>query len=177
MPSAAGDVSTTGLPDTDDGVVPLFARLAAATPERTFALIGGHALTFGALERRSAALADWLCRNGVQSGDRVALMLRNGETALALMLAIARMGAIWVPVNTQAVGDNLAYVLAHSAPRIVVAEPDLLPAVAACGADLRSLALVDAGALPSGLPAADSLFTAAPVGCDAPFAIMYTSGT
>ena len=71
-------------------------------------------------------------------GDRVALMLRNGETALAMMLAIARIGAVWVPLNTQAVGDNLAYVLAHSEPRIVVAEPDLMPAIAACGADLRS---------------------------------------
>src|SRR5262245_13669881 len=115
MSPASGNVSI-GLPDTDDGVVPLFARLAAATPERIFASIGDQVLTFGALDRRSATLADWLCRNGAQSGDRVALMLRNGEAALALMLAIARMGAIWVPVNTQAIGDNLAYVLAHSGP-------------------------------------------------------------
>ena len=41
-------------------------------------------------------------------------MLRNSETALALMLAIARAGAVWVPVNTQAVGDNLAYMLSHA---------------------------------------------------------------
>ena len=131
MPSASGDVPPTGLPATDDGVVPLFARLAAATPERIFARIDGRALPFGALDRRSAVLADWLRRNGTQPGDRVALMLRNGETPLAMMLAIARMGAIWVPVNTQAVGDNLAYVLAHSSPRIVVAEPDLMPVIAA----------------------------------------------
>ena len=98
----------------------LFARLVAATPERIFARFGEHALTFGALDQRSAALADWLCRNGVHPGDRVALMLRNGETALAVMLAIARIGAIWVPVNTQAVGDNLAYVLTHSTPRSLV---------------------------------------------------------
>ena len=177
MPSASGDAPPTGLPATDDGFVPLLARLAAATPERIFARIGAHALTFGALDRRSAALADWLCRNGAQTGDRVALMLRNGETALAMTLAIARMGAIWVPVNTQAVGDNLAYVLAHSGPRIVVVEPDLMPVVAACGADLRSAAMVEAGALPSSQQAATSLPAAAPVDCDAPFAIMYTSGT
>src|SRR5262245_58492263 len=178
MPSASGDVRPTGLPATDDGFVALFARLAAAAPERIFARIGERALTFGALDRRSAALADCLCRNGAQSGDRVALMLRNGETALALMLAIARMGAIWVPVNTQAVGDNLAYVLAHSSPRIVVVEPDLMPAIAACGADLRSAVIVDTDALPSDQQGASaSPAPAASVGCDAPFAIMYTSGT
>src|SRR5688572_2280708 len=165
MPSASGDVPPTGLPATDDGFVPLFARLAAATPERIFACIGERALTFGALDRRSAVLADWLCRNGAQSGDRVALMLRNGETPLAMMLAIARMGGIWVPVNTQAVGDNLAYVLAHSGPRIVLVEPDLLPVVAACGADLRSAVMVDAGALPSGRQVPASLSAAASAGC------------
>ena len=69
-------------------------------------------------------------------------MLRNSETALALMFAIARIGAVWVPVNTQAVGDNLAYVLSHSGPRAIIAEPDLMPAHRACGADLRSAAVV-----------------------------------
>jgi crotonobetaine/carnitine-CoA ligase len=80
-------------------------------------------------------------------------------------------------VNTQAVGDNLAYVLAHSGPRIVVVEPDLMPVVAACGADLGSAAMVDAGALPSGEQASPPPSAAASVGCDAPFAVMYTSGT
>jgi carnitine-CoA ligase len=151
-------------------------RLAAATPERIFARLGERALTFGALDQRSAVLADWLCRNGTQPGDRVALMLRNGETALAMMLAIARIGAVWVPVNVQSVGDNLAYVLAHSGPRIVVAEPDLMQAIAACGADLRSAMTVDAGALPL-LQAHASRAAVVPVAADAPFAIMYTSGT
>jgi acyl-CoA synthetase (AMP-forming)/AMP-acid ligase II len=149
MLPASGKASTTGLPATDEGFVPLFARLAAATPERIFARIGEHTLTFGALDQRSAALADWLCRNGARPGDRVALMLRNGEMALAMMLAIARIGAVWVPLNTQAVGDNLAYVLAHSNPCIVIAEPDLVPVIAACGADLRLAAIVEAGGLPS----------------------------
>jgi carnitine-CoA ligase len=174
---AASDAAEPGLPATDDGFAPLFARLAAATPERIFARIGERTLSFGALNQRSAVLADWLCRNGAQPGDRVALMLRNGETALAMMLAIARMGAIWVPVNIQAVGDNLAYVLAHSGPRLVVAEPDLMPVIAACGADLRAAKTIEAGALPSGQETLTSGSAAASVAVDAPFAIMYTSGT
>src|ERR1051326_8755121 len=173
MPPASDEASAPGLPATDDGFVPLFARLVAATPERIFARFGEHALTFGALDQRSAALADWLCRNGVRPGDRVALMLRNGETALAAMLAIARIGAIWVPVNTQAAGANLAYVLAPSPPRIVIAESDLIPVIAACGADLLSVVMVQVGALPSGQQATASSSAAVSVGCDAPFAIMY----
>ena len=120
------------LPNTDEGFLGLFTRHAASQPDRTFVRIGARALTFGQLESSVAGLVAWLRHQGVGSGDRVALMLRNGEAALSLMLAVAYAGAIWVPVHTGAVGDNLAYVLGHAEPRIVVAEPDLLPAIAAC---------------------------------------------
>jgi crotonobetaine/carnitine-CoA ligase len=163
------------LPATDDGFFALFARHAAQNPERAFARIGARTLTFGALNRRSGELANWLASNGVSAGDRVALMLRNGDTALAMIFAIARTGAVWVPLNTQAVGDNLAYILTHAEPRIVVAAPDLLPAIAACGANLRSKA-IDASALAS---SGQSDFGPGAVtpSADSTFAIMYTSGT
>jgi crotonobetaine/carnitine-CoA ligase len=177
MPRAAEPSTAQGFPATDDGFLPRFARQAAATPHRVFARIGERALTFGALERSSAAQAAWLRARSVAAGDRVALMLRNGEAALSLMLAIARAGAVWVPVNTQAVGDNLAYVLSHAEPRIVVAEPDLLPTISACGADLRCPTISAADAL-------DEAQAVAPIGdipvyppADTAFAIMYTSGT
>ncbi len=172
------------LPDTDEGFLPLFTRHAASQPDRTFARIAERVLTFGQLASSAAGLALWLRHRGVGPGDRVALMLRNGEPALSLMLAIAYTGAIWVPVHTGAVGDNLAYVLTHAEPRIVVAEPDLLPAVAACGASANWLTLAPAEILAGRLPAAGAIeactsaalaFRAPPA--DAPFAIMYTSGT
>src|SRR5262249_10540711 len=172
------------LPDTDAGFLALFTRHAASQPDRTFARFGERDLTFGQLASSAAGLALWLRHRGVGPGDRVALMLRNGEPALSLMLAIAYAGAIWVPVHTGAVGDNLAYVLTHAEPRIVVAEPDLLPAVAACGASANWLPLAPEDILAGRLPAAGAIeacpsaalaFRAPPA--DAPFAIMYTSGT
>jgi crotonobetaine/carnitine-CoA ligase len=178
MSRVADDLPAPGLPDTDDGFLALFLRRAAVEPDRVFCRIGTGGLSFGDIERKSAALAAWLQGQGVASGDRVALMLRNSGTTLALMLAIARAGAVWVPVNTQAVGDNLAYTLTHPEPRVVVAEADLLPVIAACGAELRDTAVVavdvvaaaqDAAVVPRpGLSLPDA---------DAPFAIMYTSGT
>src|SRR5262249_51154390 len=99
---------------------------------------------------------------------------RNGEAALSMMLAIARSGAVWVPVNTHALGDNLAYVLTHAEPRLVVAEPDLVPVLASCGGEL-ALPIVEAGRLPQAGRANGDLTKMA--SADAPFAIMYTSGT
>jgi crotonobetaine/carnitine-CoA ligase len=171
------EASAEHLPATDDGVYALFARMATQYPERPFARIGARMLTFGELEHRSAVLADWLGANGARAGDRVALMLRNGETLLAMMFAVARADVVWVPVNTRALGDGLAYILTHAAPRIVVAEPDLLPAIGACGAELRSALVVESGALPrDGQPTGwrRGVGTAS---ADATLAIMYTSGT
>jgi crotonobetaine/carnitine-CoA ligase len=171
-----GHSDDPGLPATDEGFFPLFARLAQTCPERIYARAGGQALTFAALNRRSAVLANWLSGKGVRSGDRVALMLRNGDTALSMLLAMARRGVVWVPVNTRSVGDNLAYVLTHAEPCLVVAEPDLVPVIADCGADLGS-PIVAAGSLPAGGRASSSHDAAAAPPADAPFAIMYTSGT
>ncbi len=171
------DVNT--YPDTDAGVVELLRQQTEMRPERLFARIGSQALTFAALEAASARLAAWMHARGVRPGDRVALMLHNGAAALSLLFAIARTGCIWVPLNTQAVGASLAYVLGHAEPRLVIAEDDLLPAISGCGAALSTRPITRArlaaemadGAARA--PAEDP----SPVSADAPFAIMYTSGT
>ena len=164
------------LPDTDAGFVGLFDNQAQATPQLTFASIGAAPLSFAALERSSRALGTWLRSKGIGRGDRVALMLRNGETALSLMLALARTGIIWVPINTQAVGDALAYVLGHAEPSLVIAESDLLPTLAACALTPppRILAAEDARREAASVQSRDMPVVPPP---DAPFAIMYTSGT
>jgi len=165
------------LPDTEAGFVGLFEGQARATPQRTFARIGGEALSFAALAAAAGKLGAWLRAKGVGPGDRVALMLRNGETALSLMLALARTGSIWVPINAQAVGDSLAYVLAHAEPRLLVAESDLLPVLSACSLApaVQAIAAEDARREATSAQGSEALIDAPPA--DAPFAIMYTSGT
>ena len=157
----------------DDGFLPRFLDLAAATPGRIFARIDGRPVTFGELDRRSAAFAGRLTSRGIGSGDRVALMLRNGANALALLFAIARAGAVWVPINARAVGANLSYVLQHAEPGLVIAESDLLGSVARCAGVAP---IVDVATL-AAAPAAPCPAPSAPRSADAPYAIMYTSGT
>ena len=41
-------------------------------------------------------------------------MMRNSPASMALLFAIAKADAVWVPVNVAARGDNLAYIVEHS---------------------------------------------------------------
>ncbi len=120
--------------DTDDGFIGRLAARLADDPSGLFARFGGQRITFEELDRRSDSLAVWLRRGGIAKGDRVALMIRNSPAALALLFAIGKAGAVWVPINVAARGDSLAHVLSHSAPDRLIAEHELLPVIEDCGA-------------------------------------------
>ena len=169
--------------ETDGGgILAAFAAKAAAEPARTFARFDGAAVTFGALDRRSAALATTLRRQGHAPGTHVAVMLRNSVDALVVILGLARAGLVWVPVNIGQRGAGLAYLLDHSRPAVVIAEHDLVPEIAACEARHDAMEVVprDPDAPETGLAAllATEPGDVGPLPSPADtFAIMYTSGT
>ena len=168
--------------DEDRGFLAAFAAVARDRPDRVFARFDGHPLTFGELDRRSAALAASLLDEGLATGSRVAVMLRNSLDALAVILGLARARLIWVPLNVQQRGAGLAYLLDHCSPALIIAERDLTPALDACGVDLSRIRIVarDPGepacALRARLSAGSRHDLPTP---DAGLvsAIMYTSGT
>jgi long-chain acyl-CoA synthetase len=60
---------------------------------------------------------------GVNKGDRVALMLRNGLDFAVSFFALARIGAIAVPLNTALKGEELAFQVADSGAAVLIVEP------------------------------------------------------
>jgi crotonobetaine/carnitine-CoA ligase len=164
--------------DTDDGWLPLLARHAQANPDGLFARYEGAPLTFGALDRMSNALAVWMRSIGLTPGDPVALMIRNSPVALALLFAIAKARAVWVPINVQSRGENLGYIFDHSAPKLVIAEAGLHATITASGAGLAGVPILTADAVQAIAERAEAPeWSEAAPAADEAFAIMYTSGT
>ncbi len=62
---------------------------------------------------------------GIRKGDRVALILRNSYEYVISLLALARLGAMAVPLNTALKGAELAFPLSDSGATLVIVEPDL----------------------------------------------------
>jgi fatty-acyl-CoA synthase len=61
-----------------------------------------------------------LLRSGIQVGDKVALWLANGPEWLRIWLAVAKIGAVRVPINTRFRTHDLAYVLRQSDSTLLI---------------------------------------------------------
>ena len=74
-------ISTPGV----SGFVPDFLALAKTQPERLFARFAGETVSFEWLMNWSGAVAQQFRRRGLRRGDRVAVMQRNSQSALAIL--------------------------------------------------------------------------------------------
>ncbi|WP_254716039.1 AMP-binding protein [Actinomadura sp. WMMB 499] len=95
------------------------ADRAADRPAWTFDGTG-ETLTFGEVADRSAALARGLAGLGVRRGDRVAALLPNVPDFPLLWLALARLGAVLVPLNLNYRTHDAGHVLSDSGAKLLV---------------------------------------------------------
>lgn len=111
----------------------LLHEAAAAVPARIALdfFETGERLSYGALAAQVAAFAAALAELGIGRGHAVAVMLPNVPAFPITWLALARLGAVMVPVNTASTPRELAYVLEDSQARLLVIDAAALPE---CGA-------------------------------------------
>ena len=107
----------------------LLERRAARDPNRPYLVHDGGSLTFSELDTAANRLANGLAEHGIGEGTRVAVMLDNHPDLVCLFFALAKLGAVHVPVNTRLRGDPLAYLLGHAEPAMVIAESGYAPVV------------------------------------------------
>jgi crotonobetaine/carnitine-CoA ligase len=90
--------------------------------DRAFCFFEDETITFSALENRVNRLANGFIKLGLRAGDRVAVMLPNHPDHIYTLYALAKLGAVFVPVNVNLKGDSLDLLLNLSDPRAVVAD-------------------------------------------------------
>ncbi len=103
-----------------------FATQAAARPTRTFLWTPDETVTYGEANDRVDAYAAGLQQRGIGVGDRVLLLMSNSVTQALLWLALDRIGAVDVPVNTALGPDLLARAVRTVRPALVVVDADLV---------------------------------------------------
>src|SRR4051795_3573088 len=86
---------------TDRLTVPSLVRQwSEEQPERAFVVTADDALTYGELERRSAALAAHFADLGVGKGTPVGVLMTNGTAWPVVAFGASRAGATVVPLST-----------------------------------------------------------------------------
>jgi len=109
-----------GRPQTVYG---MFQQTAAAFPDRESVLYGDVRLTYAQLDRRVDELAAFLKKEArVVPGDRVAVFLKNDDAFPTAFLALSKIGAISVVLNTRLTKPELAYQLEVTRPAVAVVD-------------------------------------------------------
>lgn len=144
--------------------------------------------TYAEAERRSNRIANALAALGVAKGDRVAVMLPNRIDYPLIWFALAKLGAVHVPVNTRYTPREIEYVTADAGASLAIVDAQFAPTFRAM--ETRPAALPDRRIMvldgaPEGCVDFHALVAAAP---DTPLPdrgvrpadlmnIQYTSGT
>jgi len=127
-----------------------FSALAQRAPERVGLVDELGELTFGELHRRSNALARSLRELGVREGDSVAVLCRNHRGFVDATLAVTKLGADVLYLNTAFAGPQIGEVCCRERPAALVYDEefsaviDEAVAVAGDAAPRRILAWQDA---------------------------------
>jgi acyl-CoA synthetase (AMP-forming)/AMP-acid ligase II len=106
----------------------------------------GRTRTFAELDESTSALAAGLVGElGVRPGDRVAILDKNSDVYLELLLALDKAGAVGVPVNWRLTATEVAAVVGDADPAALVVGDDLRAA-----ADQVTCRVLGFGELPRG---------------------------
>ncbi len=118
------------------------ARSAAVYRDSIAVVDGGRRLTYAQFGERAHRLASALQRHGVAAGDRVAILAPNSPLALEAHFGVPLAGAVLVMLNIRLQARELAWILNHCGAKILIADPQLLPALDPVRSGLRSLSLI-----------------------------------
>ena len=158
-----------------------FFDRAQSAPDRVVLVMAeqGHGYTAGTLARQALQMAQWLAAQGLQPGERFAVLLENRVEILALVLATRQAGLYAAVLSTHLTADEVAYIVQDCGARLVIASSQTL-------AQLQGQATLPCWTVDEAMPQAASLpdalaalqgpeidLSGRPLGRD----LLYSSGT
>lgn len=163
----------------------LLASRCARRAQHPLLESGARAQSYAEFTARVDAAARALHARGIAAGDRVGVMATNSANMVTLLFALARLGAVFVPVNPDFGAREAGYILQHAGVRAVATLPAATATARAAVAALQPAPwfFLLEGAHES-VPSFDAMLDAAPAAAapnagsaEATVLMLYTSGT
>jgi fatty-acyl-CoA synthase len=167
----------------------LLSARARLTPDREALLDQntGQRYTYAQINRRANQAANYLRQNlQVQKGDRVSILAQNCLAYVDLVYGLAKVGAIFAPLNWRLTADELAYILGDCQPKVLICSREYAAVLEEMRASLpvEHILSLEGASIPGALDYEEGLAQASPLEPERPaldgedpYCILYTSGT
>jgi long-chain acyl-CoA synthetase len=108
-------------------------------PEKTAVVFQGQAISYRELDGLANSCANALAKLGVKKGDRVALYMTNRPEYIISLYGIARLGAVFTPMNPTYKEGEIEYQLNDAEASVLIVQESLYPLVRNARPQLPSL--------------------------------------
>lgn len=115
-----------------------YAAAAGACPDRPAIIDELGTLTFAQVHRRTNALAHAFAARGIGEGDNVALLCRNHRGFVESTIALSKLGAHALFLNTMFAGPQITDVCAREQPKAIVYDEEFAELCAGAAASLQA---------------------------------------
>ncbi|MBW2942673.1 acyl-CoA synthetase [Zhongshania aquimaris] len=102
----------------------LLRRSAKRNPKKTAIICGDVSWSYAEFDQICNRIANSFVGEGVGFGDRVAILSRNSHAFIAVRYALARIGAVIVPINFMLNAEEVGYILGHSEASILMVDKE-----------------------------------------------------
>lgn len=103
----------------------LLRRSARREPGKLAIACGDTRWTYAEFDSICSRVASGLAQHGIAKGARVAVLARNSHAFAALRFALARLGAVLVPINFMLKAEEVAYILRHAGASLLATDSGL----------------------------------------------------
>ena len=111
--------------DRPKSVHEMLSNAVARKPHGVALVCGDNSVTYAELDGLVGRVAGGLKALGVEKGDRVAMVIGNSIEFVVVMFAIARLGAVSVPLNIRHQLAENRHIIEDCVAKVVVHEHDL----------------------------------------------------
>ena len=110
----------------DELLCEIFARSAAFDPNGVAMVTRDGKLTYAEVDAKAEAIARGLVRKGLRPGDVAGLWMARGHDLLIAQIAIAKVGAAWLPLDGDAPVERIAVCLEDAEAKGILVSPDFV---------------------------------------------------
>lgn len=102
----------------------LFVEQVKRTPDKVALVFEEKEFTYRELDEMSDKLAYALKQQGIVAGDRVAALLKRTEYVVFAQLAVLKLGAVFIPVDSRYPKERIEYILSDCKAKALVKNRD-----------------------------------------------------